>query len=439
MLFHRKRQRRLRSSSSSSSTSSWITSTAGLRRPALVAVTVLTVLCYCCPLLTCRFISRRENKGDDTAQYRLLSLTSHSTSSTTTSSSSVDLTVQSQQQQRQRVIVVTVWSHYPDLMPLQIASVRAFLRHPIVEIIAVTNAKNYTQRWELDRVARQLNVHVLPVHNAWKYQDYPSLSHINALNFVMQALLRGNNNDLLRLMSPFPLLNDILFFLDSDMFLMEPVSLVQELNGAALLSPLQTRENKHTYLWPNLSVFSFGEWTMQQQQKQQQQQQQQPATHWMEGWTINQWLGLDEQQQQTEPEEPYKTLYKELNFDACFPECPCDCGGCTKYLMERHPDLRVKNWTNTCSSTMDDSTKDATNTNVCQFWKEQTQIELPSKCTQPQVFGPIYHLGSAGSNWRGCDEDFLRQRRQDLFHQMRKVLPKDIYDQHKIVFEASST
>ena len=334
---------------------------------------------------------------------------------------------------RRRVIVLTVWTHYPDLMKLQVATTRAFLNHsdhPVIEVVAVNNAVNATLRRQLDVTAAKLQVHGITVPDSAKFASHPSNSHANALNYAMSVLL-GHGLKSSTMLS-FPLLHDILLLLDSDMVLLDPTSLVQQLDGASLASPLQRRPGS-TYMWPNLSVFSFGEYL----------QKRRSSRHYEEHknrMVAKAWGSLKHAVvggKKTPKHESSSLLFRELNFLSCYPECHCDTGGCTKLFLHRHPDMEIVDWShNPCQELSPSSSPTKTNTSstrVCQYWKQQMSISLPNACVAPEAFGPVFHMRSAGSNWRGCPEDFLRQRRRDLLQLVGEILPVRVLRQHNLL------
>ena len=307
---------------------------------------------------------------------------------------------------RRRVVVFTVWTHYPDLMKIHTATARTFLSHgdhPVVEVVAIINAVDYSIRLQLIEMAAKLQIHTISLSRAKEFEGLYSLSHAYALNFALFYLLR----DPTHLTPQFPQQDDILLVLDSDMFFFESTSLIKELKGADVMSPLQTRGPSTTYLWPNLICFSFKEW--------------------MRARRRNLFTRLLDRFAR---EPPYRAMYDEIDFDSCDPECPsCDTGGCTYFFLQDHPELKVANWIDMCS----DSSSSASS-EVCRFWKNQTENtgQLPTNCVAPETFGSVFHSKSAGSNWRGCDENFLRDRREDLLVQAQRILSQDVLDRHDL-------
>lgn len=124
--------------------------------------------------------------------------------------------------------------------------------------------------------------------------------------------------------------SDVLFFLDSDMFLVSPMNLHYELQGGQLLTLLQYREGESRrvhYLWPNLSVLYFG--------------------------------GTQQFANRTFP------LLRELNFmgDCRTDGARMDSGGCTSIFLNNHQcEFQLAEFTMGCS--IDVPPEDI---EVCQF------------------------------------------------------------------------
>ena len=377
----------------------------------------------------------------------------------------------------QRIVVVTVWTHYPEMMKLHAASARTFLvdsnnnnnNNLHVEMVAVINSNDPSVRQQLWQMAIQLNMNIIDANTFPKIMS-PSQSHSTALNTAMQVLLQQNQHDFL--IPAFPLPDDILLLLDSDMFFMQPFPVPDRLLGHSgtsnnnnnnsgrleaatmtLMSPLQSRHGS-TYAWPNLSFFSFGSATRSDTADN-------TTTTTASNRTNNAAYRKPPQNQQqhnnnnsnkNNQNQRQIALYKELDFGSCFPDCRCDSGGCTKLFMERHDasELNVLDMArNSCNtdnnhyhyqeSSNHTLQQQQQETVACQFWNQQISLVnlngtgLPKNCVHPEVFAlEVFHLRSAGSNWRGCDEAYLNDRRNDLAIQLKRVLPKHVLEEHCI-------
>ena len=150
---------------------------------------------------------------------------------------------------QRRVMVLSVWFNYPELLRPHTASVRTYLTHeahPIVEVVVVNNARNAVTQQQIRETANELQVHHIQVPDALTHEASPSMSHAHALESALEILVGEGESDSV-LSPPFPQQNDILLIIDSDMFFMDRTSLVTELKGAALASPLQRREAASPY------------------------------------------------------------------------------------------------------------------------------------------------------------------------------------------------
>lgn len=297
--------------------------------------------------------------------------------------------------QMPRVVVLTVWTHYPEMMRWQVATLRVFLKASSMVYLAVLNSGDDAVNTQLAAMARSLGVS-FAIPDRKIFGDV-SDSHAKALNHGMAHLLRANNDSATLSVSASDRLNrsDILFLLDSDIFLTSPMDLLSELGGSHIWSVLvHVGDAKNiTYLWPNFSVIHFA--------------------------------GLHDGD----------ALLGELDWGTCQRYrgiAAFDSGGCTARFLDQHPEVIVAPASKTCTPT---SGRAAAKT--CEFLAEQNG-RLPANNTRCAAAHTIeragldgicrsdpasrncldhvrvYHLGSAGSNWRGCSEKWLESRREDL-------------------------
>lgn len=98
--------------------------------------------------------------------------------------------------------------------------------------------------------------------------------------------------------------------------------------------------------------------------------------------------------------------------------------------MIDHPDLMVSEWgfeheLESCQGKDDRLVSEA-----CRYWKKQVGLGQPPGCAVPTLSGPVYHMGSAGSNWRGCNETWLKEQRELVQIHIQQLLPEAILDSH---------
>lgn len=297
-----------------------------------------------------------------------------------------------------RVVFAVVWSHYPEVMSMQVASIQAFLRHEFV-YMAVANCARPDI---VQKVAKNLSVDCF--ESPFDANLLAGDSHATALNNAIAYLLQGHNfsRSLQRGFDPDA---DILSFLDSDMFLVSPMNLHRELRGAHVLTVLQGRTSPSRpvhYLWPNFCVFHFS------------------------------------------PFRPARSLYMELNMSGCGSygnTSGLDTGGCTAALLDNHQDIRVTTYVVSCSIQPHDN-------QTCQFLRDQNALRTKDfeQCSPSYImenewlsklgcgqsspktradckhFGKIFHMGSAGSNWRRCPEAFLQTKREALSLYLHSIM-----------------
>jgi hypothetical protein len=267
-----------------------------------------------------------------------------------------------------RVIVVGIWFRYPSLMRLQVASIQTYLKRSSMEYVAVLNGRTKRENTVFGMVAKQLGVHSFPVRNK---RARPSYNHAFALNAIYHHLLHGNGTVQLR-----PGI-DTLFIIDTDMFLMAPF----DVSKFQVWSRIQTQDGTGgvvRYLWPNLVVLRLGS---------------------------------------------NITVYDEISFAHCpYRNANMDSGGCTARFVDDHPEFPLTGVTNqSCNAT-------ETPTPACQYHAQQVYnaSTTPDHCTPAALFdNTIFHLGAAGSNYNGCPEEYLKNRRQDIHHFFQRTLSNE--------------
>lgn len=331
------------------------------------------------------------------------------------------------------VVVVTVWSHYPEMMPLHVSSVRKFLQHDFT-YIAVANSKLEPTNSLIQRTATNLSVLSLLHEDT---AQYAGESHANALQDALKLLLlnyqnvcTGSNDpgcdaSVQAILRP----TDILFVLDSDMFLVSNLHIHDELKGKHIITSLQSRSGKTQkvyYLWPNFTILYFGDL---------------PAAD-----------ALD--------------FFHQLDFHGsekgcAFDGAEMDTGGCTAPFLHAHMTrLGVVSFVNGCSASSDPLDR-----LTCGFLDMETKLPRDPQCSQPFILeseahsmadcpsaslreanksrhtaiptdnhtsvcphcsnGKIFHMGSAGSNWRGCPEEVLAGMRARFFDYLETIIAID--------------
>ena len=181
--------------------------------------------------------------------------------------------------------------------------------------------------------------------------------------------------------SPVPIRShDVLLIIDSDIFPMQQTNMLHVMRTASILSMPQSRAGLQ-YLWPNFLA-----------------------------------IRLDD-----------VTMLTDLNFAPVLAQMQggervsLDSGGATYIFLQKHPRL-VPQWIRSKTECFEEGP-------LCSFYHSQQRQVPPGNCRMPELLVipadcsihclHFYHLGSAGSNWRKCSEDYLAERRTDLRQYIR--------------------
>jgi hypothetical protein len=251
-------------------------------------------------------------------------------------------------------------------MEIHVDSFRSFLNHEF-EYVAVLNSRSAETNLALQQMADLLNVVHLSIQVVHSYDA--SSHHATALNQALHEFLLHPH-------SPVPLnSHDVLFITDSDIFPMQKTSLLDVMRNASILSMPQSRAGLQ-YLWPNFLA-----------------------------------VRLDD-----------VTMLRDLDFSPVVAQLhggeqvSLDSGGATYIFLQKYPQL-ISQWIRSNTECLEEGP-------LCAFYHSQ-QRHLPlGNCRTPELLlipadcsvncVQFYHLGSAGSNWRKCSEDYLAERRSDL-------------------------
>lgn len=286
-----------------------------------------------------------------------------------------------------KFIVYVVWSHYPEMLKVQVEALRNFMKDLPMYYIAINVATGH--RWHhFKNVIEQLGVGMF-IYGADR--DKLSPDHVNTFDHslgMMAAYEYSLDTELIGQ-------NDVILFLDSDMFPMQSISVDSAMGSHSMLSLMQSRSNKYgvayEYPWLNFVMFDL----------------------------------------KNIPNSI--SSIKALDWHGCrFGTIVTDSGGCSSLFLLRYPDVfnaRVGMGMKDCAAIAD--TADFSGNRQLTFLKEQCAIPKPAEqCAVPSVLevpaetapeSPtlyIYHIGSGGSNWRRCDEAYMASRRMDLIRQL---------------------
>lgn len=243
------------------------------------------------------------------------------------------------------------------------------------------NSRDDSTNLELESTAKSIGVSY--TNPGYIFGDV-SDSHAKALNHGMDFLLRKNTTTTNASAIDRLTRDDVLFLLDSDMFLTSPMDLQIELGGSHIWSVMLHGSGNITYCWPNFSVIHFA--------------------------------GLDNGDALL-GELDWRTCQRYRGFQSF------DSGGCTARFLDYHPEIRVALASKTCTVTAIPKTckflagqnaQRPANDSRCASAHTIEHVGLEDQPKKHYRGGQVYHVGGAGSNWRGCSEDWLRERREDL-------------------------
>jgi hypothetical protein len=220
-----------------------------------------------------------------------------------------------------------------------------FLKAKSMLYLAVLNSRDASTNQHLAAVAKSIGVsYTTPDHIFGDVSD----SHAKALNHGMGILLKKNTTTTTAIGMDGLTRDDILFLLDSDMFLTSPMDLLTELGGSHIWSVMLHGSGNITYCWPNFSVIHFA------------------GLH--NGDAL-----LDELD--------WRTCQRYRGFQ------PFDSGGCTARLLDDHPEIKVAFASKTCTVTVHYSELQrmvVARTNRhglpkrARFWKSKTDKDQPT-------------------------------------------------------------
>lgn len=137
------------------------------------------------------------------------------------------------------VKIFTFAFNRPDILKLQIDSIRKNLKNDH-EIIVIHDSRNDQYVSEFSTISDTIGVKYYHLNS--EHGKNPSVYHAESLGWAYNSLVKNKFTD------------DIIMFLDHDMFLVEELDIENEMKNCDVMGVLQFREDVK-YLWPGLFIF----------------------------------------------------------------------------------------------------------------------------------------------------------------------------------------
>lgn len=137
------------------------------------------------------------------------------------------------------VKIFTFAFNRPDILKLQINSLRKNLKNDH-EINVIHDSRNNQYVEEFSSISKLMKVNYY--HNNSEPGKNPSVYHAESLKWTYEKIVREQCSD------------DIVIFLDHDMFLVQDLDIENEMLNYDVMGVLQFREDVK-YLWPGLFIF----------------------------------------------------------------------------------------------------------------------------------------------------------------------------------------
>jgi hypothetical protein len=131
--------------------------------------------------------------------------------------------------------------NFPQFLELQCIQFRENLLCDY-DLYAVDDSKNNSLSEEFISICDTYGATYIKNHN--HQNSSPSYAHANTIQYVLDNIIYES------------CLNDIVFLIDSDCFLMKKINLVEYMKDKVISSFMQSRENVH-YLWPGFTLLNM--------------------------------------------------------------------------------------------------------------------------------------------------------------------------------------
>lgn len=297
-----------------------------------------------------------------------------------------------------KFVFVSVWTHYPAMLQWQYAAIAHFCRDDFVFLIVDGSGSSNSK-------PRKVSKEIKKTVGGLEFGHYfkPATPKNETLRTLIESSVSFNHAYNVQAATDHILSSgtigerDVLFHIDSDMFLLDFISFSDFTSSSGFTSNIRVNHGIE-FLWPNLCIIDL--------------------------LILGRTAGVEQDGQ-----VPLSlSLLQELDFSPgqltpTLMHPTADSGGLTALLWRKYPSLGAIAGLGAteCAGAVDGS-----------FLQSQCMSEeaLPARCVQPEFFQiqgreVIYHLKSAGSNWRRCSEKFLVKRRNGLIARLKALGVRD--------------
>lgn len=140
----------------------------------------------------------------------------------------------------EKILIITHSHSRPDFIEIQNRTFKAFLQDDY-EFIVFNDASNHSLSSKIEQICKKLNIECIRVPQEMHTSTEGADRHSDGIQLSLN--MRGYDH------------NGIVVLIDSDMFLIKPLSIRKYMQNCDLLGALQERSNGKisvTYLWPGL-------------------------------------------------------------------------------------------------------------------------------------------------------------------------------------------
>jgi len=264
-----------------------------------------------------------------------------------------------------KVLIITHVHSRPDFIELHVKTFKAFLKDDY-EYVVFNDAANENMCKQMEQTCQRLGVKCIRIPQHLHVRPDAGARHMDGIRYSLEIM--GFEHD------------GIVLMIDSDMFLIRPFSVVEYMQGYALIGGAQYRSNETqqvTYIFPGLVFMDMGAL-------------------------------------------PNK---RSLNFDGGYIHgLACDVGGHLYYYMQNNPGLKYKLFnplsTNHLPATEKELQELGYDSRTIHFIKSLR----PEQGMEFHADNNFLHYYAGGSNWPGYSAEYLREKTRLLNNYIEQIL-----------------